>query len=40
MLDVKPVMRAFLPRRGVIEPDWVAELMAGYWDGPDVANDS
>ena len=40
VLDVKPVMRAFLPRREVIEPDWVAELMAGYWDGPDVANDS
>lgn len=32
VLDVKPVMRAFLPRTEVVEPPWVAELMAGYWD--------
>lgn len=40
VLDIKPVMRAFLPRGEVTEPAWVAELMAGYWDGPTVANDS
>ena len=35
VLDIKPVMREFLPRGDVIEPAWVGELMAGYWDGPD-----
>ncbi len=40
VLDLKPVMREFLPRGEVVEPAWVGELMAGYWDGPTVANDS
>jgi tRNA (Thr-GGU) A37 N-methylase len=31
VLDIKPVMRGFLPRGDVREPDWAAELMAGYW---------
>ena len=31
VLDIKPVMRAFLPRGEIVEPTWVAELMAGYW---------
>jgi tRNA (adenine37-N6)-methyltransferase len=31
VLDVKPVMREFLPRGEIRQPDWVAELMAGYW---------
>jgi tRNA-Thr(GGU) m(6)t(6)A37 methyltransferase TsaA len=31
VLDVKPVMRGFLPREEVREPDWARELMAGYW---------
>ena len=39
VLDIKPVMQEFLPRGDVVEPHWVGELMAGYWDGPDVADD-
>ena len=31
VLDIKPVMRGFLPRGAVHEPDWARELMAGYW---------
>lgn len=31
VLDLKPVMREFLPRGDVRQPDWVAELMASYW---------
>jgi len=31
VLDIKPVMREFLPREPVRQPPWVAELMAGYW---------
>jgi tRNA-Thr(GGU) m(6)t(6)A37 methyltransferase TsaA len=31
VLDVKPVMRGFLPRGEVREPDWARELMADYW---------
>jgi len=31
VLDLKPVMRGFLPREEVREPDWARELMADYW---------
>ncbi|MET4896404.1 SAM-dependent methyltransferase [Sphingomonadaceae bacterium jetA1] len=31
VIDIKPVMREFLPRGPVTQPDWVAELMAAYW---------
>lgn len=40
VLDIKPVLQAFLPRGEVVEPAWVGELMEGYWDGPEVENDS
>ncbi|HWA89720.1 MAG TPA: SAM-dependent methyltransferase [Rhizomicrobium sp.] len=31
VLDIKPVMKGFLPRGDIVEPDWAAELMRGYW---------
>jgi len=31
VLDIKPVMKGFLPRGDIREPDWAAELMSGYW---------
>ena len=31
VLDIKPVMREFLPREEVSQPDWAAELMKNYW---------
>ena len=31
VLDLKPVMRAFLPRGAVREPAWAGELMSAYW---------
>ena len=31
VLDVKPVMRDFLPRGEQAEPAWCAELMSDYW---------
>ena len=31
VLDIKPVMRGFLPRGEVREPVWATELMQGYW---------
>jgi tRNA (Thr-GGU) A37 N-methylase len=31
VLDLKPVMREFLPRGEVRQPAWSTELMAGYW---------
>jgi len=31
VLDLKPVMRAFLPRGALREPAWVAQLMSMYW---------
>ncbi len=32
VLDIKPVMRGFLPRSDIREPRWAGELMAGYWE--------
>jgi tRNA-Thr(GGU) m(6)t(6)A37 methyltransferase TsaA len=31
VLDIKPVMREFLPREEVSQPDWASELMKNYW---------
>ena len=31
VLDIKPVMREFLPREEVMQPEWSTELMKGYW---------
>lgn len=32
VLDIKPVMRGFMPRGEIREPKWAGELMAGYWE--------
>jgi tRNA (adenine37-N6)-methyltransferase len=32
VLDIKPVMREFLPRGAVEQPSWSSELMERYWD--------
>ena len=31
VIDLKPVMREFLPRQTVVQPSWATELMAHYW---------
>ncbi|WP_298093394.1 SAM-dependent methyltransferase [uncultured Sphingomonas sp.] len=31
VIDIKPVMREFLPRQSVQQPDWASELMSRYW---------
>lgn len=31
VLDIKPVMKDFLPRGEVYEPQWASELMKSYW---------
>jgi tRNA (Thr-GGU) A37 N-methylase len=31
VLDIKPVMKGFLPRGEIREPDWAGELMRDYW---------
>jgi len=31
VLDLKPVIREFLPRGDVRQPEWAGELMQGYW---------
>jgi tRNA (Thr-GGU) A37 N-methylase len=31
VVDIKPVMREFLPRGDVMQPPWATELMASYW---------
>jgi tRNA-Thr(GGU) m(6)t(6)A37 methyltransferase TsaA len=32
IMDLKPVMRGFLPRGEIREPAWAAEIMAQYWE--------
>lgn len=34
VLDIKPVMKEFLPRGCVIQPAWSREIMSGYWKRP------
>jgi tRNA-Thr(GGU) m(6)t(6)A37 methyltransferase TsaA len=31
VLDIKPVMKGFLPRGEIREPDWAGEIMQEYW---------
>ncbi len=31
ILDIKPVMKGFLPRGEVREPEWAAAIMESYW---------
>jgi len=31
VLDIKPVMKGFLPRGEITEPEWAQELMKDYW---------
>jgi tRNA (Thr-GGU) A37 N-methylase len=31
VLDIKPVMQGFLPRGGIRQPAWAAEIMKDYW---------
>jgi tRNA (adenine37-N6)-methyltransferase len=31
IMDIKPVMREFLPRETVEQPNWVSEIMKNYW---------
>jgi tRNA-Thr(GGU) m(6)t(6)A37 methyltransferase TsaA len=31
VLDIKPVMKGFLPRGEIKEPQWAGELMKDYW---------
>ncbi len=31
VLDIKPHIREFTPRGAVVQPEWISELMAGYW---------
>jgi tRNA (Thr-GGU) A37 N-methylase len=35
VLDLKPVMREFLPREAVRQPGWSTELMRRYWTSGD-----
>jgi tRNA-Thr(GGU) m(6)t(6)A37 methyltransferase TsaA len=32
VVDLKPVMKEFLPREETTQPAWATELMSGYWD--------
>ncbi len=31
VLDIKPVMKEFLPREEIRQPDWAGDLMKNYW---------
>ncbi len=32
ILDIKPVVKEFLPNEEIIQPDWMTELMEDYWN--------
>lgn len=32
IIDIKPVIKEFLPRREVSQPDWASALMENYWE--------
>lgn len=32
ILDIKPVLKEFLPREEVRQPEWATELMKNYWE--------
>ena len=34
VIDLKPVMREYLPRTEVAQPDWASALMRDYWTKP------
>lgn len=34
VLDIKPYVLEFAPRTRVSQPDWISELMRGYWTTP------
>lgn len=34
VVDIKPVLREFLPREEVRQPAWATELMREYWEKP------
>lgn len=38
VIDIKPVMRGFLPRGTVTQPAWADAIMVEYWEGPTKAN--
>jgi len=31
VLDIKPVMKEFLPREEITQPEWATDLMKNYW---------
>ena len=31
VIDIKPVMKEFLPKENIIQPEWASELMKDYW---------
>ena len=31
VIDIKPVLREFLPREETLQPAWATELMREYW---------
>ncbi|WP_175987513.1 SAM-dependent methyltransferase [Bacillus sp. Marseille-Q1617] len=32
ILDIKPVMKEFLPKEPIIQPNWTHDIMKNYWD--------
>jgi len=35
VLDIKPWVSEFGPRGRTFQPEWISELMRGYWSDPD-----
>ncbi|PFY38855.1 SAM-dependent methyltransferase [Bacillus toyonensis] len=33
ILDIKPVMKEFMPKEEILQPKWVTDIMRQYWKG-------
>lgn len=33
ILDIKPVMKEFIPREEIKQPEWATDIMKQYWKG-------
>lgn len=33
ILDIKPIMKEFMPREEIVQPKWATDIMRQYWKG-------
>ncbi len=33
VLDIKPIMKEFMPKEEIVQPKWATDIMKRYWKG-------